>query len=420
MFDLDKWQEIWQTIARNKVRSIFTAFGVFWGILMLTILLGAGNGLENGMMDSIKGFATNSCFFYTEATTVPYHGFKKGRNWNMHNSDIKVILGNCKEIKYLAPMLFGGGGGENNTVRGDKAGTFRVRGCYPDYAKVEEQEIIWGRYINDVDVKDVRKVCFIGKNVYEKLFAKGENPLGQVIRSNGIYYSVIGVGAGMSLVQIGGRSDDMVILPFSTMQRAYNQGDIIHFMAATAKDGHDAKLLEAEITNILKTQNNIAPEDEVAVGSFNIGEQFKMFSYLFLGIKILIWIVGIGTLLAGAIGVSNIMLVSVRERTKEIGIRRALGAKPFDIISQIMNESLVLTSIAGFIGLSMGVGILSVFDNIINNMPDDSNIFIKNIIINFDVALSASFILILMGLLAGMLPAQRAMKIKAIEALSEE
>jgi len=420
MFDLDKWQEIWQTIARNKVRSIFTAFGVFWGILMLTILLGAGNGLENGMMDSIKGFATNSCFFYSEATTVPYHGFKKGRNWNMHNSDIKVILGNCKDIKYLAPMLFGGGGGENNTVRGDKAGTFRVRGCYPDYAKVEEQEIIWGRYINDVDVKDVRKVCFIGKNVYEKLFTKGENPLGQVIRSNGIYYSVIGVGSGMSQVQIGGRSDDMVILPFSTMQRAYNQGDIIHFMAATAKDGHDAKLLEAEIKNILKTQNNIAPDDERAVGSFNIGEQFKMFSYLFLGIKILIWIVGIGTLLAGAIGVSNIMLVSVRERTKEIGIRRALGAKPFDIISQIMNESLVLTTIAGFMGLSLGVGILSLFDNIINNMPEGSNIFIKNIIINFNVALSASFILILMGLLAGLLPAQRAMKIKAIEALSEE
>jgi len=420
MFDLDKWQEIWQTIARNKVRSIFTAFGVFWGILMLTILLGAGNGLENGMMDSIKGFATNSCFFYTEATTVPYHGFKKGRTWDMHNSDIKVILGNCKDIKYLAPMLFGKGGGENNTVHGDNAGTFRVRGCYPDYAKVEEQEIIWGRYINDVDVKDVRKVCFIGKNVYEKLFTKGENPLGQVIRSNGIYYSVIGVGAGMSQVQIGGRSDDMVILPFSTMQRAYNQGDIIHFMAATAKDGYDAKLLEAEITNILKTQNNIAPEDKVAVGSFNIGEQFKMFSYLFLGIKILIWIVGIGTLLAGAIGVSNIMLVSVRERTKEIGIRRALGAKPFDIISQIMNESLVLTSIAGFMGLSLGVGILSVFDNIINNVPEGHNIFIKNIIINFDVALSASFILIMMGLLAGMLPAQRAMKIKAIEALSEE
>lgn len=420
MFDLDKWQEIWQTITRNKVRSIFTAFGVFWGILMLTILLGAGNGLENGMMDGIKGFATNSCFFYTEPTTVAYHGFKKGRVWNMHNSDIQVILGNSKNIKYLAPMLFGGGGGENNTVRGDKAGTFRVRGCYPDYSRIEEQEIIWGRYINDVDITEVRKVCFIGKNVYEKLFQKGEDPLGQEIRSNGIYYTVIGVGAGMSHVQIGGRSDDMVVLPFSTMQRAYNQGDIIHFMAATAKDGHDAKLLEAEIKNILKTQNDIAPEDERAVGSFNIGEQFKMFSYLFLGIKLLIWIVGIGTLLAGAIGVSNIMLVSVRERTKEIGIRRALGAKPKDIISQIMNESLVLTAVAGFVGLSLGVGILAIADNYINNLPPGNGIFIRNIMINFNIAILASVVLILVGLLAGMLPAWRAMQIKPIEALSEE
>lgn len=420
MFDLDKWQEIWLTITRNKVRSIFTAFGVFWGILMLTILLGAGNGLKNGMMNQIKGFATNSCFFYSDLTSVPYHGFKKGRSWDMHNSDIKVIKGNVKDIKYLAPMLFGGRGGENNTVRGDKAGTFRVRGCYPDYANIEEQEILYGRYINEVDIDNVRKVCFIGKNVYEKLFKPGENPLGEVIRSNGIYYTVIGVGSGMSHVSIGGKSDDMVILPFSTMQRAYNQGDIIHFMAATAKDGSDSKLLEEEIKNILKKQNNIAPDDDRAVGSFNIGEQFKTFSYLFIGINILIWIVGIGTLIAGAIGVSNIMLVSVRERTKEIGIRRALGAKPFDIISQIMNESLLLTSMAGFFGLSLGVGILSVFDNIINNMPPDNNIFIQNIIINFDVALSASFILILMGLLAGLLPAQRAMQIKAIGALSEE
>jgi len=420
MFDIDKWQEIWLTISRNKTRSIFTAFGVFWGILMLTILLGAGNGLQNGMMDGIKGFATNSCFFYTDQTAVAYKGFKKGRSWDMHNSDIKVILANVKDIKYLAPMLFGGGSSENNTVRGDKAGTFRARGCYPDYANVEAQEILYGRYINDIDVEEVRKVCFIGKNVYEKLFQKGENPVGQVIRSNGIYYTVIGVGAGMSQVQIGGKSDDMVILPFSTMQRAYNYGDVIHFMAATAKDGYDAKIMQEEIKNILKSQNNIAPEDDRAVGSFNIAEQFKMFSYMFLGIKILIWIVGIGTLLAGAIGVSNIMLVSVRERTKEIGIRRALGAKPRNIISQIMNESLVLTAVAGFIGLSIGVGILSIADNLINNLPEGNNVFIKNIIIHFDVALLASFILILIGLIAGMLPAWRAMQIKPIEALSEE
>ena len=419
MLDLDKWQEIWLTITRNKTRSIFTAFGVFWGILMLTILLGAGRGLENGMMEGIQGFATNSCFFYTDQTSVPYKGFKKGRQWNMHNSDIKAIQGNVEHIKYLSPMLFGGSS-DNNTVRGDKAGTFNVKGCYPNYADVEAQEIIYGRFINQVDMDEVRKVCFIGKSVYEKLFSPGEDPIGKIIRSNGIYYTVIGVGSGMTQVSIGGRSDEMVVLPFSTMQRAYNQGDIIHFLCATADDGYSAGLIEEQIKTIIKAQNDIAPEDDRAMGSFDISEQFQMFNNLFLGIRILIWIVGIGTLLAGAIGVSNIMLVSVRERTKEIGIRRALGARPRNIISQILSESLVLTAIAGFIGLSLGVGLLSLFDNIINNMPPGSDIFIKNIIIRFDLALAASFILILIGLLAGMLPAWRAMQIKPIEALSEE
>lgn len=419
MFDLDKWQEIWLTITRNKLRSLFTAFGVFWGILMLTILLGAGVGLENGMMSNIEGFATNSCFMYADQTSVNYKGLKKGRSWNIHNSDIEVIRKNVPEIKYLAPMLFGNKS-ENNTVRGEKAGSFNTRGCYPDYARIEEQKILYGRYINDVDIEENRKVCYIGKSVYEALFSPGENPLGKVIKSNGIYYRVIGVGTGLTNVQIGGRSDEMVVLPFTTMQRAYNQGDIVHFMAATAKDNIDAGLIQKEITKILKSRNNIAPEDDRAVGGFNISEQFKMFSYMFLGIRILIWIVGVGTLLAGAIGVSNIMLVSVRERTKEIGIRRAMGAKPKDIIAQILKESLVLTAIAGFIGLSLGVGILSVADNIINNMPAESGVFIKNIIIKFNVALSASFILILLGLMAGMLPANRAMKIKPIEALSEE
>jgi len=419
MFDIDKWQEIWLTITRNKLRSIMTAFGVFWGILMLTILLGAGIGLENGMMSNIEGFATNSCFIYTDQTSVNYKGLKKGRSWDMHNSDIEAIRQNVPEIKYLAPMLFGGSS-ENNTVRGEKAGTFSTRGCYPDYANIEEQKCLYGRYINDVDIQENRKVCYIGQNVYKALFEPGEDPIGKVIRSNGIYYRVIGVGTGLTNVQIGGRSDEMVVLPFTTMQKAYNQGDVVHFLAATAKDDVDASVIEKDIKSILKSRNNIAPEDDRAVGGFNISEQFKMFSYMFLGIRILIWIVGTGTLLAGAIGVSNIMLVSVRERTKEIGIRRALGAKPFDIISQIVNESLVLTSISGFFGLSLGVGILAFFDNIINNMPVESGVFIKNIVIRFDLALTASIILVVLGLLAGMLPANRAMKIKPIEALSEE
>jgi putative ABC transport system permease protein len=419
MFDLDKWQEIWQTITRNKTRSIFTAFGVFWGILMLTILLGTGNGLENGMMSNLEGFATNSCFFYAGRTSENYKSFKKGREWNMHSDDLKVLLANIPEIQYLSPMVFGGSS-ENNTVRGDKSGTFRVRGCYPDYTYIEEQKVIYGRYINDIDIQDNRKVCFIGKNIYAALFKPGENPLGQIIRSNGIYYKIIGVGSGVSNVQIGGNSDDMVTLPFTTMQKTYNHGNVIDFMAATAKPGFEASYIEEQIKTILKTKNNISPTDENAVGSFNISEQFKIFSYLFLGIRILIWIVGLGTLFAGAVGVSNIMLVSVRERTKEIGLKRAIGAKPKDIIIQILEESLVLTLIAGFIGLSLGVGILAIFNNIIDNLPPGNDIFLKNIMIKFDVALLASFVLIIIGLLAGLLPAWRAMQIKPIEALNEE
>jgi len=419
MFDLDKWQEIWLTITKNKTRSIFTAFGVFWGILMLTILLGTGNGLENGMKEGVQGFATNSCYFFTDLTSLPYKGFKKDRTWNMHNSDIKAISSQVGHIKTLSPMLFGNGD-DKNTARGDKSGTFNVLGVYDNYGDIESQEFLYGRYINKIDVEEVRKVCYIGNNVYDKLFSPGEDPIGKSIRCNGIYYTVIGVGSGKSNVSINGNSKDQVVLPFSTMQRAYNQGDTIHALAATAENNCDAELLEQQIKTVLKAQNNIAPADDRAVGSFNIAKMFKTFTYLFLGIRILIWIVGIGTLLAGAIGVSNIMLVSVRERTKEIGIRRALGARPKDIISQILNESLVLTAVAGFLGLCLGVGILAVFDNIINNMPPGSDIFIKNIVIKFDVALLASFILILMGLLAGMLPAWRAMKIKPIEALSEE
>jgi putative ABC transport system permease protein len=271
-----------------------------------------------------------------------------------------------------------------------------------------------------MDIRENRKVCFIGQKVYETLFTPGENPVGQIIRFNSIYYRVIGVGTGLSNVQIGGRTDEMVVLPFTTLQIAYNQGDNVHFLAATAVDEVDAGYIEQAIKTLLKKRHHIAPSDDQAVGGFNISEQFNMFKYLFLGIRILIWIVGIGTLLAGAIGVSNIMLVSVKERTKEIGIRRAIGAKPKDIILQIMEESLVLTAAAGFIGLSTGVGILAFFDHLIQNLPPENGLFLRDIMIRLDIATAASLILIGMGLLAGLLPAWRAMQIKPIEALAEE
>ncbi len=415
IFDLDRWQEIWITITHNKSRSFLTAFGVFWGMFMLVAMVGAGVALERGMSSQIEGFATNSCFVWTEQTSLPYKGLKKGRSWNMVNEDILVLRNNIPEIQYIAPVLFGGNS-TNNVTRSDKVGSFGIKGNYPSYNLIDESIMVYGRYINDIDVAEKRKVCVIGERVYEVLFPTKENPLGKNIQVNGIYFQVIGVARHTSDINIGGDAKETVILPFSTMQQAFNQGDIVHFMAVTAKPGIKVKVVETRIREELRKLHTISPEDKTAVGGFNIEDQFTMFLYLGIGIASLIWIVGLGTLLAGAIGVSNIMLVTVRERTKEIGIRRALGATPRNIISQIMSESIILTLIAGIGGLMFGVGLLQV----VGILLSQGDQFFKDPQISFAVAIGALFILLFIGTLAGFLPANRAMSIKPIEAIREE
>jgi len=415
MFDLDRWQEIWITITHNKSRSVLTAFGVFWGMLMLVLMVGAGNALEEGMSSQIEGFATNSCFFAAERTTLPYRGFRKGRRWDMTNNDLPVIREKVKELQYISPVLFGGGN-DKNVVRGEKNGSYQVKGCYPEYDLIEKSKMLYGRYINDIDIAEKRKVCVIGERIHEVLFQKGEDPTGKQIRVNGIYFQVIGVARSTSGVSIGGQTAETVVLPFSTMQQAFNMGNIIHFMAATARDGVPVKVVQDKILEILKQQHQIAPDDKEAVFSMNIEEQFKMFNYLGIGIAVLIWIVGLGTLIAGAIGVSNIMLVTVRERTREIGIRRALGATPRDIIGQILSESVVLTVLAGVIGIVVGVGLLRA-TGIVLSQGDQ---FFKDPQISFTMAIGSLIILILIGTFAGYIPAQRAMMIKPVEAISEE
>ncbi len=415
MFDLDRWQEIWITITHNKSRSALTAFGVFWGMLMLVLMVGAGNALEKGIFSQINGFATNSCFFESQRTTLPYQGFRKGRRWNMTNSDIPVIRENVKELQHLSPMLFSGGN-DRNVVRGDKSGSYRVKGCYPEYDLIEKSKMIYGRYINDIDIAQRRKVCIIGERVYEVLFQKGEDPTGKQVRVNGIYFQVVGVARGTSGVSIGGNTAETVVLPFSTMQQAFNQGNIVHLLAATAKKGVPVKVVQDKISEQLKLQHQIAPEDNDAVWSMNIEEQFKMFNNLGIGIAALIWIVGLGTLLAGSIGVSNIMLVTVRERTKEIGIRRALGATPRDIIGQILSESIVLTLLAGLLGIVLGVGLLRGV-GIVLSQGDQ---FFRDPMVSFGMAVGSLLILVIIGTLAGYMPAQRAMMIKPVEAISEE
>jgi len=415
MFDIDRWQEIWITITHNKSRSVLTAFGVFWGMLMLVLMVGAGNALEKGMTSQIEGFATNSCFFATERTTLPYKGFRKGRRWDMTNSDLPVIREKVKELQYISPVLFAGGN-DRNVVRGEKNGSYLVKGCYPEYDLIEKSKMIYGRYVNNIDIAEKRKVCVIGERIYEVLFQKGEDPTGKQIRVNGIYFQVIGVARSTSGVSIGGQTAETVVLPFSTMQQAFNQGNVIHFLAATAKKGVPVKMVQEEIVEILKQQHQIAPDDKEAVFSMNIEEQFKMFNYLGIGIAALIWIVGLGTLFAGAIGVSNIMLVTVRERTREIGIRRALGATPRNIIGQILSESIVLTLVAGLSGIVIGVGLLRA-TGIVLSQGDQ---FFKDPQISFGMAMASLIILIIIGTFAGYLPAQRAMLIKPVEAIGEE
>ena len=415
LFDIDRWQEIWITIKSNKSRSFLTAFGVFWGIFMLVLMVGAGNALKTGIFSQIEGFATNSVFFMAERTTEPYKGFRKGRVWNMTNSDLPIIRNRVDDLQYMSPVLFGGGNGDKNVVRGDKGGSYLVKGCYPEYDLIEKSKMLYGRYVNDIDISEKRKVCVIGERVYEVLF-HGEDPVGKQIRVNGIYFQVIGVARSTSGVSIGGQTAETVVLPFTTMQQAFNQGNIIHFLAATAKPGVAVRSIQDKITEVLKQQHQISPDDKEAVFSMNIEEQFKMFNNLEIGISLLIWIVGIGTLLAGAVGVSNIMLVTVRERTKEIGIRRALGATPNNIIGQILSESVVLTVLAGIGGIVLGVGLLSAVGVVLSQGDQ----FFKDPQISFTMAVGSLIILIVIGMLAGLIPAQRAMMIKPVEAIAEE
>ncbi|MDH6535248.1 ABC transporter permease [Parabacteroides sp. 52] len=420
MFDLDRWQEIWVTITRNKTRSMLTCFGVFWGILMLVVLLGSGNGFKNGIMKNVEGFSTNSAFFFSERTGEPYKGYKKGRYWQMRNRDLETIRARVKGVKYISPMVMQWGG-TNNVVKGQKAGTYNVRGVYSEYFHIETQHILEGRLLNEIDVHETRKVCIIGDIVRDVLFDKNEDPIGQYIRANGIYYQVVGVIKPKARVQIGGRTSESIMVPFTTLQQTANMGDKFWFLCATAEDGHVCDVMVDDIKEVLRSQNEIAPNDEQAVASFTIAKQFETFNMLFLGINILVWLVGMGTLLAGVIGVSNIMMVTVKERTNEIGVRRALGAKPFNIISQVMSESLLLTTMAGLLGLTLGVFLLDMVSRLmLNNAAGADGTFFDAPQIDIGTAVIATTVLLFSGLFAGLIPAWRAMQIKAIDAIREE
>jgi putative ABC transport system permease protein len=398
-----------------------TAFGVFWGIFMLIIMMGAGKGLENSVFDGFQDFATNSSFMWTRQTTIPYKGLPRGRYWMFTNADMKALRQNIPEIDLLAPRLQPwSGNGDNNVVRGLKTAAYDIFGDYPDFFKVDPVNLLSGRIINDIDILQNRKVAVIGNRVRDELFTKEEDPIGQYIRIKGVYFQVVGVFEPKNKnMSFGGDKEKSIFIPFTSLQIAYNMGDEVHFLAVTGKGNIPVSVVEKKCMLLIAERNKISPEDEQAFGHFNLEEQFQKMQGLFTGISTLIWIVGIGTLFAGVIGVSNIMLIVVKERTKEIGIQRSIGASPWRVISQVVMESVVLTSFAGMGGLVIGVGILEMINYQMTRSGVEAEMF-KNPGIDFNIALMALIVLVLAGLFAGLIPARKAVSIKPVEALRAE
>jgi putative ABC transport system permease protein len=420
IFDQDRWQEIFSVLKKNKLRTFFTAFGVFWGIFMLIIMLGSGKGLSNGVKTGMGDLATNSMFMWTQRTTVPFKGFPRGRFYNFNNGDTQALIDNIPEIEYIAPRIQGfNRSGDNNVVRAERTGSFRIQGDYPEYNLIDPVKMLKGRFINNLDITDERKVIVIGQRVYEEMFAPDENPIGEYVRISGVYFKVVGLFKSKKNDQQSEQENQQVFMPFTTLQKTYNYGDVVGWYSITAKKNVTVSTIEEKAKTLMKQRHSIAPDDDRAIGSANVEEEFRKMTNLFSGINTLIWIVGIGTLLAGVVGVSNIMMIIVKERTKEIGIQRALGASPASIISQIITESVFLTAISGYIGLVIGVVLVEVVNYMLISMNASTGMF-SNPSVDFAVAIKALVVLVISGAVAGMIPANRAVSIKPIDALRSE
>ena len=333
--DLDSYREILDTLTRNKSRSFLTGFGVFWGVFMLVALIGGGNGMKEMLNQNFEGFATNSAMVWAQPTTKAYKGFRKGRMWEMNYKDVERLRQRIPELDVISPVLFSNGG---TAYYGDRKSTVGVNGVQPDYQRVNEPKIRYGRFLNEMDLAQKRKVCVIGKKTYKDLFPGGGDPCGLFIRVDSIYYQIVGVDYNVSNINFGGEAGTTMLLPITLMQQAYNMGNDVHMIAVTGRKGVVMSNVAPRIRETVARAHSVDPTDEQGLMVFNTEVLFQLLDNLFSGVNFLIWLVGLGTLLAGAIGVSNIMMVTVRERTTEIGIRRAIGATPRNILSQIISE----------------------------------------------------------------------------------
>ena len=412
--DRDTFREILDSITRNRSRSILTGFGVFWGIFMLMLLVGGGQGLKDLLMQNFDGFAQNTCIIATNNTTKPYKGFRKGRSWNLEYADVDRLKSLVPELETVTPSVSLWGKtvvhGENTYARGI------VKGARADYVHIETPKMKYGRFLSDADNLQERKVCVIGKRVYENLFPEGGSPLGERISVDGSYYTVIGVDWATGGISINGNAADAVTIPINQARKAYNLGNTVHLLCFTAREGITMSDVTPRVREIVARSHYVDPTDEQALFLLNTQLIFGIVDNLFRGINFLIWLIGLGTLLAGIIGVSNIMMVSVKERTTEIGIRRAIGATPNQILGQIISESIVLTLVAGMMGIVFSVLILA---GVELAMTEDG-ILKAAFQVPFGTAILAALLLTALGVLAGLAPALRAMGIKPVDAMRDE
>lgn len=410
MFDRDKWQEIFSTIKKNKLRTFLTGFSVAWGIFMLIILLGSGKGLQNGVSKEFDSSATNTIWVWSGQTSLPYKGMKPGRNIQLENKDYDEVKASVKGIDKSSSRYNIWG---NNTLSYKKQyGSFNVRNVYPDYADIEKLSIVKGRFINQPDIAQFRKTTTISTQVEEALF-KGENPIGKYINVNGVPFKVVGM-----FTDDDNEDDNMrtIYLPISTAQRVFSGDNRINTIAITVGDASvdESKQIEKEVRSKLAVLHKFDPNDPRAIFTWNSLEEFQKFMRLFASIQLFIWIIGFGTIIAGIVGVSNIMMIVVKDRTKEIGIRKAMGATPFSIVSLILQEAVLITSFAGYIGLVLGVVVLETVGSKVESQ------FFSQPSVDLRIAMYALLLLVLSGALAGFIPARKAAAIKPIEALRDE
>lgn len=362
VFDIENWREIGTTLAQNKTRTFMTAFGIFWGTAILALLIGGSEGLKHFMSRNFEGFATNAAVIFPERTTKSYAGFNKGMPLELNMQDAVNIRRAIPDLTHSSAVVFLW----TNAMYGQKKSNAQFTGVEKDYDKIFEPIIHEGRFINEADDANYRKVCVIGKRVADELFGSG-SATGKEIQLNNIYYKVIGVVSQTSEIAIGAKMDESIFIPYNSMRRSYNLGNRIHIFMMTFRDGVKPADYERLIRHVIAANHPIAPDDDGAFDYFDVSEKFKMIDNVFAGITLLALFVGIGTLLSGIIGVGNIMWIIVRERTHEIGIRRAIGAKPRDIITQILSESMILTFVAGIAGIVFATLILGGVEMIFEN-----------------------------------------------------